>query len=363
MPLGSPKQASGRINAARGLAGGVAFFSSIFACCALAVEPQSASKLLEKADAIKTADYAEFASILTSLKADASRLSPAQRRHLRYLEGWQSAYNGDYTSALPALTSIANEPGDLPLQFRARAAAANVLAVSTQYEGAFVELGKMIEMLPDVADGAAREQGLAVAAYLYNQVGEYDLGLDYARMLEQENWNGRGACRGAQLKLEALYKSAKLRTVGQEFQSGLDACAESGEVLYANVIRTFMARLHIDQKRFDEAIKLLNDITRNCDDAILAPDFRIRCHCSRRAYRETGNAELVRTVRPTRDRERRKNQYTEPLVTAYRLLYVLAKEQARRPRSARVSREVRRRGQGLSRRRERPTARLSAGES
>jgi diguanylate cyclase (GGDEF)-like protein len=328
MPLGSPKQASGRINAARGLAGGVAFFSSIFACCALAVEPQSASKLLEKADAIKTADYAEFASILTSLKADASRLSPAQRRHLRYLEGWQSAYNGDYTSALPALTSIANEPGDLPLQFRARAAAANVLAVSTQYEGAFVELGKMIEMLPDVADGAAREQGLAVAAYLYNQVGEYDLGLDYARMLEQENWNGRGACRGAQLKLEALYKSAKLRTVGQEFQSGLDACAESGEVLYANVIRTFMARLHIDQKRFDDAIKMLNDHyeeLRQTRYSRLISEFDSLLAV---AYRETGNAELVRKYAQRAIDNGVRGQYTEPLVTAYRLLYVLAKEQA-----------------------------------
>jgi hypothetical protein len=89
------KQLPGRIDAARRLAGGVAFFSLVFACCAPAAEPQSASQLLDKADAIKTADYAEFASILSALKADASKLSPGQRRRLRYLEGWQSAYNGD----------------------------------------------------------------------------------------------------------------------------------------------------------------------------------------------------------------------------------------------------------------------------
>ncbi|MGH8177644.1 MAG: GGDEF domain-containing protein [Steroidobacter sp.] len=283
--------------------------------------------MLRQADAVKTANYSEFASLVQSLNEQSAELSPSQHQHLQYLKGWQSAYKGDYASALPVLKAIADGSEDPALQFRARATTANVLVLATQYESAFTELGKMIEALPEVSDGAAREQGLAVAAYLYNQVGEYGLGLNYAEMLEQEDWEGRGACRGAQLKLEALYKSVKVQTGGHEFQSGIDACTKSGEVLYANAIRTYIARLHIDQGRFDDAITLLMnhyDELQPARYARLVSEFDALLAT---AYRETGNSTLVREYALRVVRNGARNQYIEPLVTAYRLLYVLAKEQ------------------------------------
>ena len=57
------------------------------------------------------------------------------------------------------------------------------------------------------------------------------------------------------------------------------------------------------------------------------------------------------------------NQYTEPMVNAYRLLYQLAQEQGDVEARARLPREIRRRRQGLPRRRERAPDRVRARET
>ena len=309
----------------------ISALAASLALCALTTHTVAAGltttdELLRRADAIKTSSHAEFASLLKSLEERSEDLQPNQRDYLRYLTGWRYAYEGEYDTALRLLRSIADESSDVTVQFRARATMANVMAVATQYEEAFAQLGKLIEILPQVSDEAAREQGLAVAAYLYNQVSEYNLALNYAQMLESENWHGRGACRGAQLKLEALYKSVKLAGVDAQFQEGLDACTKSGEVLYAHAIRTYAARLYIDQGRFEEAIALL---TSHYDDLQKTKYGRLISEFDAllaTAYRATGDATLVRQHAQRAVAGAVKNQYTEPLVTAYRLLYVVAKE-------------------------------------
>ncbi len=91
------------------------------------------------------------------------------------------------------------------------ATVANVQAVATQYDEAFSQLGSLLALLPEVADKDARQQGMAVVGYLYNQVGEYDLGLSYADRIASEDPSSRGVCRSYHMRLEALYRSGRLR--------------------------------------------------------------------------------------------------------------------------------------------------------
>lgn len=313
--------------ACRSIAGGLALLCLLFCTTAAAAEPADVDAQLKQADQLRTADPTEFAALLARLESQASRLTTPQRQYFRYLKAWQSAYAGDYETAIPALKSIIDESNDVNLQFRAGATVANMMVVATRYEEAFTQLNQLLALLPRVTDRTAREQGLSVIAYLYSQVGEYELGLSYAEKQIAESAGGRGACSGAQTKLEALYRSTKLRTVGQEFQSGIDICVEHGETIYANAIRTYVARVQMDQGRFDDAINLLQqhyaEIQRTQYrrllvefDALLAMGYR-QTGDSAKAQRYALNA--VQSVRPNQ-------QYTEPLVQAYRLLYLLAKE-------------------------------------
>lgn len=290
-------------------------------------EHEAALELLQKADSLKTANYSEFTAIMQSFDAHDAALSPAAWQYLRYLRGWRSVYAGEYEAAVPALKAITTEPGDIKLQFRASATLANVLVLATRYEDAFLQLNQLLMMLPNVSDRTAREQGLSVTAYLYNQVGEYDLGLRYAETLLGEGPSSGGLCRGKQLKLEALYKNGAIKTIEPPLQEGIDTCERSGELTYANLIRTYVVRLYLAQDRVDEAIKVLRD---HYDQVVRSRYPRMISEYNAllaRAYRQKGDSGLVRRYAANAIDTGVKNQYTEPLIDAYRLQYLLAKEQ------------------------------------
>ena len=203
----------------------------MFAAGALALTPQEAQELLHRADSLKSSSPTEFVVLLEQLDAQAQDLSPIQQQYLTYLKGWQAAYAGDYEHAVPLLQSIMDRSSDVTLRFRATATIANVQAVATQYEGAFSRLGPLLTLLPQVTDQDARQQGLAVVGYLYNQVGEYDLGLSYADRIASEDSSGRGVCRSSHMRLEALYRSGRLRSDVTPFLSAIDTCVDTGERL------------------------------------------------------------------------------------------------------------------------------------
>ncbi len=283
--------------------------------------------LLSRADALKTSDHAQFLLLLESLQTKTQQLLPAQRQYLEYLEAWQDVYRGEYDLAVPTLTRLIAQSTDLTLKFRAGGTLTNALALATRYEEAFSRLSQLIEVLPRIAAPDAREQMLGVAAFLYNQVGQYDLALNYAQQLIDENWSGRGACKGGQVKLEALYKSHRLPASAPDYQAAIAACNQIGEVVRANLIRTYVARLHIEEGAFEEALDLLYRNYQEVErtqyprllseyDALLAQAHHLSGDTTR--ARQFGQRALKHAVG---------NQFNEPVVAAYRLLYQLAREQ------------------------------------
>jgi diguanylate cyclase (GGDEF)-like protein len=294
---------------------------------ALAAAPDDPAQLLKYADGIKTSNHAEFTDILKRLSTNAATLSPEQALYLRYLNGWQYAYGGDYESSIPLLNAVIKESKEVRLQFRAGVTAVNVLAISSHYEEAFSRLSQLLDMLPQVTDKEAREQGLAVAALLYNQAGRYELALNYANQLLQENATPRAPCKGGHLKLEALYKSGKLQANDKQFQDGIDACSRLGEPIFANLIRTFVANLDIDNDNQADAIQLL---TSNYADvqATRYPELMAEFDSLlARAYWKSGDVANARQFAHSAIDKAIQKEITKPLVDADQVLYQIAEKE------------------------------------
>ena len=322
---------SSKRQAAQRLASGVlAVLCAFLAGAALALTSQEADQLLHRADEVKGVNPTEFSTLMGQLDEQSATFSPAQQQFLQYLKGWRSAYAGDYARAIPPLEQIVQESRDVTLRFRASATIANVQAVATHYDEAFAQLGRLQTLLPEVTDKDARQQGLLVIGYLYNQVGEYDLGLSYADRAAAEDSSVRAVCRSTQVRLEALYRSGRLQAdMTQPFVNAIATCGEIGEVLWANLIRVYLARFYIDQGRNADAIKLLSsyyDETRATRYRRLIAEYDAWLA---RAYKNQGEATTARqfALRVVADASSQ-NQYTEPMVNAYRLLYQLALEQS-----------------------------------
>ena len=282
---------------------------------------------LQRADEIKTSHPERFAAELASLRAQSSQFTMQQQQYLQYLQGWRNAFDGDYPRAIVTLEGLVDDAVDTNLQFRAGATAINVLVLASHYEKAFSRLSQLLELLPRVTDSEARNQGLAVAAYLYNQVGQYDLGLRYAEQLIEGGHGTTAACNGKQLKMEALYKGSRLRTPTTEFQTMIDACTRSGHLAPANLVRTYVARalladgqvdpaLHLLQQYYDEVVRIHYPRLLSEFDALLAEAHYRRGDFSN--AQQSAQRAIHSGVR---------NEYSEPLAAAYRILYLVARQQ------------------------------------
>jgi diguanylate cyclase (GGDEF)-like protein len=288
---------------------------------------EPADQLLQRADSIKTSNHAGFVDILKRLDDASVALSPTQQTYLHYLKAWQLSYAGDYAQAIAALNAIIAESIDPALRFRAGITLANTLVIAKRYEEGYASLSSSLDLLPKVSDNEARRQGLGVAAFFYNEVGQYELGIDYADKAAAEIPGDDSNCKSAWLKATALYKIAKSPTLITELQNGVDACVKAGDPVFANLIRAFVANVYIEQRRAGDAIKLLKD---NYADAQRTRYARLTSEFDSilaQAYWKNGHVTQAQEFAQSAIDKGVKGEVTKPIVEAYQVLYQVAQKQ------------------------------------
>ncbi|TAM59043.1 MAG: GGDEF domain-containing protein [Rhodanobacter sp.] len=283
--------------------------------------------MLRQADVAKTSNHAEFAALMQRLSDGTMKLSAQQQLYLRYLQAWRMGYSGDYDSAIPQLNSIIAESRNATLRFRAGVTLVNLLGIGAHYEEAFSRLNQLLDHLPEVADKDARIQVIGIASQLYIEAGQYDLATKYADQMLKENPVGTNACKANTFRLQSLYKSQKLQSLGTQFQAGIETCVRADEPLFASAIRSYVASFDLQQGQPEAAIMLLQKnyaevkATRypfmiSTFNALLA-----------QAYWNVGDLARAKQFGLNAIDSSVKNEYTEPLATAYGLLYRIEKKQ------------------------------------
>jgi diguanylate cyclase (GGDEF)-like protein len=181
-------------------------------------------------------------------------------------------------------------------------------------------------MLPNVADGEAREQLLLNAGDLYESVGEYDLSLSYATQVIDGNWTGHGICKGSVLKLVTLYRSGRLKTAGPDLSAAIDECVKVGEPNYAGRLRLQIAECYISEGKLEEAIHLLTQYYDEVKGTHIPRLVGVWNVALAKAYRRKGLPKLVQQFATYAIHVMEKSDYLESTVTAYQLLAEVAKE-------------------------------------
>ncbi|OOG52642.1 GGDEF domain-containing protein [Rhodanobacter sp. B05] len=289
--------------------------------------PDDSAQLLRQADGVKTSNHPEFVQLLKRLGAEAATLSPGQRMHLRYLQAWAIGYQGDYETATPLLNAVIAESTDATLRFRAGTTLVNMLAIGSHYEEAFAQVSRLLDQLPQITDKAARIQGLGVATLLYNEAGQYELGLTYATQMLQENPDGDGGCKARALQIQSLYESGKFATFDRQYPEAIDACSKALEFLYANGIRANVASFDIQHGQSSAAIKLLQkhyaEVRRiGYPEQISEFDAALA-----QAYWNEGNTALAQQYAYAAVDDGVKHEFTKSRTSAYALLYLISKKQ------------------------------------
>lgn len=296
---------------------------------ALAVPPTSDEpvQLLKQADALKTSNPAEFDATMQRLVSEPAKLSSEQKLYLRYLQGFRLGYGGEYAAAIQSLNEVARQSTNPVLRFRAGVTVVNLLEIGTRYEQAFSRLNDLLEQLPQVTDKDARKQVMAIASQLYGEVGQYDLSTTYADRMLKEQPTGANVCRAGMLILQSLYKRGEMLPTNPRFQMGIEACVAAKEPIFTNSVRSFVADFYLQQGRPEAAIDLLQQnhaevAATHYPRLISAWDSLLA-----EAYWKQGDAKRAQQFAEAALKGSVKNEYTVPLSTACRLLYLIARKQ------------------------------------
>ncbi|PXV53146.1 diguanylate cyclase (GGDEF) domain-containing protein [Dyella jiangningensis] len=276
---------------------------------------------LDHADRIKTSDHDLFLKLLGQLDERKGGLSSAEQWRLRYLDAWQVAFEGRYDQARTQLTEIVNLSGDPTLQTRATATLVNILGIGRHYEDAFTRLSMLIDQLPAVKDPEARYQALGEAAQFLAQAGQFELASGYAQQILDDAALAGHACQGQYFKVNALYRSGRIKGTDPELDRAIDACHDQHQELFANALRGERADYAIKQGHADDAVTLLlahYDEVKSYRYPALLADFDTLLA---QAYWEQGDVSQARKYANATLADAVPNTYAETLSKAYQVLY------------------------------------------
>ncbi|MDE1895334.1 MAG: GGDEF domain-containing protein [Pseudomonadota bacterium] len=292
---------------------------------AVVSEPGTPAVLLAQADRFQLTDRANFATILSQLHREQSRLSPAQRWHLRYLDACLASLEGNLAKEEPILRDVIEHSGDAALATRATALLITGLAIGHHYEAAFKLANTLMVDLPQVKDSNAHAQALRAIVQMLDLAGEPDQALKYAQQLDPERASPENRCANYSYKINAISWSVTLSSNDPGLRRAIAVCLADKQDVYANTLRLSRADLLSDEGHPDQAIALLKRI----EPSVLRSGFQP--HISgldislAQAYVKLGKDGDARRSALAAVAASDPKSFTWPLQTAYELLYQIEK--------------------------------------
>ncbi|PWK92692.1 sensor domain-containing diguanylate cyclase [Fulvimonas soli] len=302
------------------------------ACCALmpagsAARPvEDPAQFLARAESLRTEDHSRFVRMLEQIHRDAPKLSPGEQWHLRYLDAWETMFEGDYARSEAELRQVIGRSGDETLAAKASALLLNNLATNRRYEEAFALANRLVADLYRTRDPLIRFTLLTNLSQMLDYAGQTDLAIQYARMAEDAVPPGETLCRPFAMQAAALYNGKRLTSDSPELQRAIDACVAAREPVFANAMRLTLGSLYVDENQPAKALALFDRMAADIRASHYYPHMLSAKVERARAYAELGNDDEARKAALAAVAMSHPDDISEWLVVAYELLYRIEKK-------------------------------------
>jgi diguanylate cyclase (GGDEF)-like protein len=237
--------------------------SLLFAVALCLVLPARAadgfSEALAEAERVRSSDPARLEALLGQLNRDIAQATPLQREMVEYLKIYRLAYTGRFDLAIEAAKPLFERTQDIGIKYRVGSLIVNAYAATRDFPAGLRYLDQTLALAPQIADHDLRHHGVTAAAIIYNQVGQYELGLSYADQVLTDRNSPRIACYTGYARLEALYFLGRLEGEEAAINGLIDKCAEAKEPLGGYFLRGYLARLWSHRGENDRAIQMLEN--------------------------------------------------------------------------------------------------------
>ncbi|WP_266159429.1 sensor domain-containing diguanylate cyclase [Dyella silvatica] len=215
---------------------------------------------LRQTESLRLKDHPQFVQRLEQIHHEAPRVTPAEQWYLRYLDAWETMFQGDYSKSEAQLHEVIDHSGDVILAAKASALLLSNLAANRRYEEAFALANRLTTNLPEIKDPQTRFSVLINLSQMLDLAGQTDLAINYARMMENAMPPGETLCRPLSLAAAALSNGKRLSSTSPELQRAIDTCVAARQPVIANAMWLVLSGLYLDEAEPAKAIALLDRI-------------------------------------------------------------------------------------------------------
>lgn len=277
----------------------------------------------EQARALRTTNPKALGPLLDRLEASSDSLSQTQRHRLTILRAHQMAVTGETRKAIASLRRLTTLETPVDVRYEAGGLLANTYAITREFEEALRILEQVLPLQQAVGDREVRYNGLQVAGVVYNQVGEFRIGMEYAEQVLANKPDARSLCIASNLVLESKI-GLELPITQEEADGAVGHCDRAVEPILAGFSRGYAAAWLHRIGRTADAAALLDGYLAKVEAAgypLLIGQF----HSALAEYRMAlgQRAAAARHARATVDTISSLKSAL-PLAVGYRTLYELA---------------------------------------
>lgn len=297
------------------------------ACCVSLQAAHSAetitdpARFLDQTESLRTVDHPRFVQMLAQIHHDGPHLSHAAQWHLRYLDAWETMFEGDYATSETELRDVMDHSGDDALVVKASALLLNNLATNRRYEEAFSLANGLTQRLPQIHDPAIRFTLLISLSQMLDFAGQTDIAVQYARMAQDVVPPGETLCRPLSMQVAALYNGKRLRSTSPELQQAIGTCVTGHDPVFANAMWLTLGSLYVDENQPVKALALLNRLAPSISANQYFPHMLSSQAERAQAYAKLGNDSEAKKAALAAVAMSHPDDVSEWLMVAYQVLY------------------------------------------
>jgi diguanylate cyclase (GGDEF)-like protein len=220
----------------------------------------NSAAFLDQTESLERKDHLRFVQMLAQIQREAPSLTPGEQWHLRYLDAWETMFEGNYTKSEIQLQDVIDHSGNATLVAKASSLLLMNLGLNQRYEEAFALANRLTTELPRIKDPMARYSILMNLSQVLDLAGQIDVAINYARMMEDAIPPGETRCLPLSLQVAALYNGKRLTSSSPQLRQGIDACTAAQQPVATNTILLVQSSLYLDENQPDKAMALLDRI-------------------------------------------------------------------------------------------------------
>lgn len=285
------------------------------------------AEFLDQVERLRTEDHPRFAQMLEQIHREAPSLTKDEQWHLRYLDAWETMFEGDYVKSEAELHDIIDHSGDDTLVAKASAQLLNNLAINRRYEEAFALANRLTSSLPQVKDPIVRYTLLTNLSQMLDYAGQTELAIQYARMTEDAVPPGENLCRPVSMEAVALYNGKRLTSTSPELQRAINICAAVRDPVFSNAMLLTLGSLYLDENQPIKAMALLDRIAPDIRASHYYPHMLSAQVERAQAFAKLGNDNEARKAALAAVAMSHPNDISEWLMVAYEVLYKVEKKE------------------------------------